>query len=66
VWGPAKAEDKVDELVGKAKQALGKLTDNDADQVEGDDQKFHGQASAQGRDALGNATQVPHQESKEE
>jgi len=61
MWGPDKAKGKLDELTGKAQQAVGKVTDNDADREAGEDQAFHGraeQAAAEASDDLGNATRV--------
>jgi len=59
--GTDEAKGRIDELKGQAKQALGKITDNDSDRQAGEDEAFHGraeQAAAAGTDDLGNATSV--------
>ena len=64
MWGPDKTKGKLDELKGKAKQAVGKFTDNDSDREEGEDEAFHGraeQAGAQDRDDLDNPTRLTNE-----
>jgi uncharacterized protein YjbJ (UPF0337 family) len=69
MWGPDRTKDKLEELTGKAKQAVGKITDNDSDRVEGEDEAFHEraqQAATEGRDRPGNATYVSRDRDREE
>jgi len=61
MWGADEVEGKLDEMRGRARHAVGNLTDNDDDREAGQDQTFHGQAEqahAEGTDDLGNATRI--------
>jgi len=66
MWGPDRAKGKMDELVGKAKRAVGKLTDDDARRAEDVDNQSHGRAeprAAKDLDGRGDATHVQGEES---